>query len=160
MRFQAAVPGESANGTTKPAKTHIRVIFEHRLRTVILTSSSSHCPPGYMSENQCYCHRRNPNHFCHSTIGHAPSPQPTIRLTAEGQGEIYSVCVCLAQTRRRQYVRPSADRPKQRPLRITRKPAPGDISVQGHFVALAALLVQANPQAAIGPKIWTGLSQK
>jgi len=69
----------------------------------------------------------------------------------------HRVGVCLGQGRRRQRVGASADRPKQRPLRIAREPAAVDIGMEvslevvvaGHFVALAALLVQANPKSAV-----------
>ena len=65
----------------------------------------------------------------------------------------HGVGIGLGQRRRRQRVRAAADCPKQRPLRIGHEPAAVDVGVKvgfeivvaGHFVALAALLVQAHP---------------
>ena len=69
----------------------------------------------------------------------------------------HGVGIGLGKRRRRQRIRAAADRPKQRPLRIAGEAAAVDIGVKvglkivvaGHFMALAALLVQANPQPAV-----------
>ena len=84
---------------------------------------------------------------------------PDLRLDAGRRGapSDHGVGVRLGQGGRRQRVRPSPDRPEQRPFGSLGEPAAVDIVVQvglevvvaGHLVALAALLVQANPQAPV-----------